>query len=55
MYLKYTCNSSTVAQSNILQFIFSWTSAQLKCIKHKISSSNLADFKYTSTIAGYFY
>ncbi len=29
VYLKYTCNSSTSAQSNILQYIFSWTSALL--------------------------
>ncbi len=28
---------------------FSTTSAQLKCIKYKISS-NLADFKYTSLV-----
>ncbi len=47
---KYTCNRSTLAQSNILQYIFSWTSAQLKCIKYNISSSNLADFKYASLV-----
>ncbi len=40
---------ATLAQSNILQYFFSWT-AQLKCIKHKIHCSNLADFKYTSRI-----
>ncbi len=52
MYLKYTCNSSTLAQSNILQYIFSWTSAsaQVKYIKYKISCCNLADFKYTSLV-----
>ncbi len=37
VYLKYTRNSSTLTQSNILQYIFSWTSTQLKCIKYKIS------------------
>ncbi len=54
VYLQYTCSSSTLTQSNILQYIFSWifsiTSAQLKCIKHKISCSNLADFNYTSIV-----
>ncbi len=29
---------------------FSTTSVQLKCIKHKISSFNLADFKYQFSI-----
>ncbi len=50
----YTCNSSTLVQPNILQHIFSLdfspTSAKLKCIKYKISCSNLADFKYTSLV-----
>ncbi len=60
MYLKYTCNSSTLVQSIVFQYIFSWTSAlllhkskkkkKLKCIKYKISCSNLADFKYTSLV-----
>ncbi len=27
MYLKYTCNSSTLAQSDMLKYIFSWNSA----------------------------
>ncbi len=53
MYLNYTCNSSTLAQSNILQFIFSWLQHYfhtIKCIKHKISCYNLAVFKYTSLV-----
>ncbi len=29
VYLKYTCNSSALTQSNLLQYIFSWTSALL--------------------------
>ncbi len=40
------CYRSTLAQLNILQFIFSVTSAQLKCI-NKTSCFNSADFKYT--------
>ncbi len=41
VYLKY--NSSTLAQSNIL-YVFSWTSAQLKCINYKISFSSLSTY-----------
>ncbi len=36
VYLKFTCNSSSLAQLNILQLIFSWTSALLL---HKMSSN----------------
>ncbi len=36
VYLKYTCNSSTLAQSNILQYIFSWTSALTKALSTKL-------------------
>ncbi len=50
VYLKYTGNSSTWAQSNILQLDLSTTSPQLKGIKYKISCSNFAEFKYTSLV-----
>ncbi len=57
MYLQYL-RFSTI---NYTKYVFNWTStssAQLKCIKYKISCSNLADFKYTSytksKIAGHF-
>ncbi len=53
---KVYLNISTLAQSHILSI--SLVALQLKCIKHKISFSNLADFKYSSLvnqsiIAGY--
>ncbi len=45
VYMKYV-----LRQSNILQYIFSWTFTQLKYIKHKISCSSLADFVYQFSI-----
>jgi len=42
IYINYTCNSSTLAQTKILKYIFSWTLAQLL---DKISCTNSTDFK----------
>ncbi len=47
VYLQY---SSTLVKQNVLQYIFSWTSEQLNCIRYNISCFNVADFKYTSLV-----
>ncbi len=45
MHLKYICNSSTLAQSNILHYIFSVTLSSTKLV-----GPNSADFKYSSLV-----